>query len=146
MRHVPRRAFTLIELLVVIAIIATLAGLLIPTTSMIQGKMKDVKCSNNLRQVALGLMAWRADHDDKFPRRLLRQPSSGEALFGPKSGMMLNGLQSKLLVCPKDNSKGSDTVADPVLAPPLRRSSGTYTSKILQASAAAISISVARTF
>ena len=96
----PRRlAFTLIELLVVIAIIATLAGLLIPTTTLIQRRMNDVKCSNNLRQVATATIAFRSDKDDAFP-------SSLNYLFTGASGFSLKGLESKLLVCPRDQNKG----------------------------------------
>ncbi len=98
----PRRhAFTMIELLVVIAIIATLAGLLIPATSMVQSKVKDVRCSNNLRQVATAIIAWQGDHDERCPPKLM-------SLFSPSSGLQLNGLESKLLICPKDRAKGKD--------------------------------------
>lgn len=61
------KGFTLIELLVVIAIISILASILFPVFARARENARRASCMSNLKQIALGVMMYVQDYDDRFP-------------------------------------------------------------------------------
>jgi prepilin-type N-terminal cleavage/methylation domain-containing protein len=68
--HVHAGGFTLVELLVVIAIITILASLLLASVSSAKDKARRITCTNNLRQINLGVRMYSDDANDKSPGKV----------------------------------------------------------------------------
>lgn len=71
-----KRGFTLVELLVVIAIIGVLVGLLLPAVQAAREAARRMSCSNNMKQLGLGLHNYHATHNT-FPAGHMESGNDG---------------------------------------------------------------------
>ena len=101
------RGFTLIELLVVIAIIAILASILFPVFSRARESARRASCMSNEKQLALGLMMYAQDHNNRLPQYNYGTLSSGGFWFVATLPYFKN---PQILVCPDSPTRQGQSV------------------------------------
>ena len=101
-----RSAFTLIELLVVIAIIAILAAILFPVFARARENARRSSCQSNMKQIALGIIQYQQDYDEKFPLAMM-SPAPGSVL-GWSAVIQPYIKSTQILQCPSEPNPGNN--------------------------------------
>lgn len=103
-----RKAFTLVELLVVIAVIGVLVGLLLPAVQAAREAARRIECSNNLKQIGLGLQNYHDTHR-QLPAGWIASVGTGEPGWGWAAHLLPFIEQTAL----HDRIDGRVAIADP---------------------------------
>ena len=100
------RGFTLIELLVVIAIIAILAAILFPVFARARENARRASCSSNLKQMALGIMQYTQDYDEKFPLAIINTAANASPTvpYGWSDAIQPYLKSTQIFQCPSDSA------------------------------------------
>jgi len=85
--------FTLLELLTVLVIVATLAAILLPVLERAREAGRASSCLAHERQIALGVLAYAQDWDERFPQ-LHPTPDGGPVFAAPPADAPLQLLGS----------------------------------------------------
>ena len=107
--------FTLVEMLVVIAILTLLVSMLLPAVNKVRESAYGVKCTGNLRQMALALETYSIDHAMVVPQDISFgvSPSDGRIWYE-----FLNGSYSSKIYIPWDKkTKRSSIMSCPKMNP-----------------------------
>ena len=96
---VKKGGFTLVELLVVIAIIGILIGLLLPAVQAAREAARRMKCSNNLKQLALAVHSY-SDAHDAFPAANTAYGGYGHSSYGDSGDGVVGVVSGQVMLMP----------------------------------------------
>lgn len=111
-----QRGFTLLELFVVVAFIAVILTMFSPCVSTsTKAKAVRIKCSSNLKQMALAFKMYAGDHNELFPWETMegKAPRTQNQQVWQYMLTVSNELGStKLLMCPGDITRQPNSAND----------------------------------
>lgn len=119
-KKTQRKAFTLIELLVVIAVISILAAILFPVFARARENARRASCMSNLKQMALGVMMYTQDYDERYPHAQIsttQLPPDGYFWFTGRwywpQMIYPYTKNSEMFFCPSSSVTARDTAGRP---------------------------------
>ena len=112
-RRDSSRGFTIVELLVAISIIGILIALLLPAIGAAREAARRASCTNNLRQLGLGLLAHAERHNGKFCTGAFDWQRDGCVTeFGWVADLVNTGTPVGKMLCPSNTARISETFND----------------------------------